>query len=248
MLDFNKKTAIITGAGRGIGTACAELMLECGANVIMVDREFSEEKTDIDAQNPRVCMIRGDVSESQTAKEAVKAAVEEYGGVDCLVNNAAINIREKALDVDVNHWNRIMDVNLKGYFLFAQEVGKQMTEKRSGSIVNISSELSIVGSATGQTAYSASKGGVNQLTRTLAAEWANYSVRVNAVAPGLTVTPMVAENLKNDEYKRACIDEVPLGRLGKPGDIAQAVVFLSSQWADFITGQILVVDGGYTII
>ena len=141
-----------------------------------------------------------------------------------------------------------MEVNLKGYFLFAREAGKRMIEGKQGSIVNISSELSFVGSKTGQLAYSTAKGGINQMTRTLAAEWAEHGVRVNAVAPGLTETPLVEKRLADPAYRQACVQEVPLGRLGKPSDIAHAAAFLSSSWADFITGQVLIVDGGYTSI
>ncbi len=253
MLDIslNNHICIITGAGMGIGASCAELFWKAGARLVLVDincNALNEMQNKLDPVKSTVLTVAGDTSDPQTAEQAVNAAMEKWGRIDCLVNNAALNIREKALNLHMENWERIMAVNLKGYFLFARAVGKEMVRQHRGSIVNISSELSFVGSKTGQLAYSAAKGGINQLTRTLAAEWAEYNIRVNAVAPGLTETPLVAERLRDPVYREACIQEVPLKRLGQPQDIAHAVLFLSSSWSNFITGQVLLVDGGYTAV
>jgi len=249
-LGLQGSVVLITGAAMGIGAACAGKFAQAGAGLILVDQNGPElERTAAGIGNGIEILLQvGDVADPATAPAVVAAGLARFGRIDCLVNNAAINIREPALDVDPAHWDRILQVNLGGYFRFAQAVGKQMVDSGRGSIVNVSSELSLVGSSTGQVAYAASKGGINQLTRTLAVEWARHGVRVNAVAPGLTVTPLVRERLKDEQYRQMCLGEVPLGRLGQPEDIANAVVFLASELAGFITGHILVVDGGYTIV
>jgi NAD(P)-dependent dehydrogenase (short-subunit alcohol dehydrogenase family) len=253
MLELSLKdyTVIITGAAKGIGASCAELFCTAGARLILVDisaEELLGVQQRLDPQKTSVLTVVGDTSDPQTAEDAVGVAVNRWGRLDCLVNNAAINIRDTALNLQMENWKRIMAVNLKGYFLFARAAGREMIRRNRGSIVNISSELSVVGSKTGQLAYSTAKGGINQLTRTLAAEWAEHGIRVNAVASGLTKTPLVKHRLQDPAYRQACVQGVPLQRLGQSQDVAHAVAFLSSSWADFFTGQVLIVNGGYTAL
>jgi 2-deoxy-D-gluconate 3-dehydrogenase len=250
-LSMQNRVCIVTGAAMGIGASCAELLHQAGARLVLVDirnMELQAFQDQIDPGKESSLVVVGDTANPETAKWAVSAALNTWGRLDCLVNNAAINIREKALEIQSESWERIIAVNLTGYFNFARESAIIMQHQGHGSIVNISSELSFVGSRSGQLAYSTTKGGINQMTRTLAAEWAEYGIRVNAVAPGLTETPLVAQRLMDAEYRSACTEEVPLKRLGQPADIAHAVVYLSSSWAGFITGQVLVVDGGYTAV
>jgi len=250
-ITFENQVIIITGAAMGIGEACAKLFSETGGKLVLVDIDrvaLDHCQKQLGISDDRLELVNGDTSDPGVAETAVSIAQRKWGQVDALINNAGINFREQALAVTEEHWQRIIDVNLKGYFLFAKEVGKVMTSNRKGSIVNISSELSVVGSKSGQLVYSTTKGGINQMTRTLAAEWAESGVRVNAVAPGLTETPLVAERLEDSDYREKCIEQVPLKRLGMPRDIAYAAAFLCSHWADFITGQILIVDGGYTAV
>ncbi|MGI5839184.1 MAG: SDR family NAD(P)-dependent oxidoreductase [bacterium] len=247
-MGLQDSVVLITGAAQGIGAACARQFARNGAKLILVDQNEAELKRTAAEIGGEFLLQVSDVTDPAAAPDTVAAGVAHFGRIDCLVNDAAINIREKALDISLEHWDRILQVNLRGYFLFAQAAGRHMVARGQGNIVNISSELSIVGTSSGQTAYAASKGGINQLTRTLAVEWAPHGVRVNAVAPGLTVTPLVKEKLQDEQYRQMCLSEVPLGRLGQPEDIANGVVFLASKMAAFITGHILVIDGGYTIV
>lgn len=250
-LSLDKQVCIVTGAAMGIGASCAEMLYRAGARLILVDIHLDgmeQVKKSLDLEGENIAIVLGDTSDPATSEKAVQIALKKWQRLDSLVNNAAINIRETALGLQMKNWERIMDVNLKGYILFAREAGHVMVQQKRGSIVNVSSELSFVGSKTGQLAYSTAKGGINQMTRTLAAEWAEHGVRVNAVAPGLTETPLVEQRLQDPVYRQACLAEVPLKRLGKPADIAHAVAFLVSPWADFITGQVLTVDGGYTVV
>lgn len=247
-MGLQDSVVLITGAAQGIGAACARQFARAGAKLILVDQNGAALKRTAAEIGGELLLQVSDVTDPAAAPAAVAAGLARFGRIDCLVNDAAINIREKALNISLEHWDRILQVNLRGYFLFAQAAGRHMVARGRGNIVNISSELSLVGSSSGQTAYAVSKGGINQLTRTLAVEWAPHGVRVNAVAPGLTVTPLVKEKLQDEEYRQMCLSEVPLGRLGQPEDIANGVIFLASEMAGFITGHILVIDGGYTIV
>lgn len=250
-IDLSGNVALVTGAGRGIGAAIAKKLGEAGADIVLVSRtkvELQKVAEQIRPYNVRTMIRVCDVGDENSIKNTVAAVIKEFGHIDILVNNAAVNYREKAFEVDLEHWDTIMRVNLKGYFLMAREVARHMVRNRKGSIINISSELSFVGVAEGQVAYSTSKAAINQLTRVLAAEWAESNVRVNTVAPGLTETELITELLAKPGYRERAESNIPLKRLGLPEDIADAVLFLASDAAQFITGQILLVDGGYTNI
>ena len=168
------------------------------------------------------------------------------GAIDILVNNAAVNYREKAFDVDLDHWELLYNTNLKGYFVMARECAKRMLAQGGGSIVNIGSELSFVGVNEGQVAYSTSKAAVNQLSRVLGSEWSKHNIRDNTVIPCFTETPLVTELLNRPGYREKYTAEIPLGRLATPENVADACLFMVSNMSSFTTGETLLVDGGFT--
>jgi len=251
-INLKGSVAFVTGAGRGIGAACAKKLAEAGSDVILISRTKSElEKVaeQIRLNNDvqvltQVCNLIN----IETVKNIVKNTIQRFGRIDILVNNAAVNYREKAFEVNLNHWDLIMETNLKAYFVLSREIAKYMVENKKGSIINISSELSFIGVSEGQVAYSVSKAAINQLTRVLAAEWAESGIRINTIVPGLTETKLINDLLSKPGYMEKAINSIPLKRLGRPEDVADAVLFMTSDLAKFITGQVLVVDGGYTTI
>jgi NAD(P)-dependent dehydrogenase (short-subunit alcohol dehydrogenase family) len=250
-LGLEGKVSIVTGAGRGLGRDIALRFASQGSKVAILSRsehEIEEVAETIKKMGSEVLGLKADVSDPQQVRDVVSRTHQKFGTVDILINNAAINIRKPFLEISDSDWQRILDVNLTGYFLFAREVGKIMVSKCSGKVLNVGSELGVVGDVTGQVAYSASKGGVVQLTRCLAAEWARYRINVNCVAPALMDTPLTAELLREPDKKSAFVQAIPLGRFADTGEVADIILFMSSHHADFITGQVLLVDGGYTIV
>jgi 2-deoxy-D-gluconate 3-dehydrogenase len=177
----------------------------------------------------------------------VEKAVDRFGRIDILVNNAGINISKPALEVTEQDWDRVLDVNLKGVFFCSQAVARGMIQQKSGKIVNVASQNGVIGYYN-RAAYCSSKAGVVNLTRVLAIEWASRSINVNAVGPTFVRTPLTEKLFQEESFKREVLSRIPLGRLGKPEDVAGAVVFLSSPAADLITGHTLLVDGGWTAI
>jgi 2-deoxy-D-gluconate 3-dehydrogenase len=176
----------------------------------------------------------------------VASTTERFGRIDVLVNNAGINIPEPALEVTEEHWDRLMDINLKGLFFCAQKVGQVMVSQGQGKIINIGSQMGFVGGKL-RAAYCSSKGGVVQLTKVLAIEWARHGVNVNGVAPTFIKTPLTAAMFEDKDFYQEVVNNILFGRVGEVEDILGAVVFLSSPAADLITGHILLVDGGWTI-
>ena len=249
-LSLKGRCAVITGAGRGIGAAIAKKMAEAEAELFLIDKSpenLNSVKEDltkiIDKIETAVC----DIANPDDIAKTIADVKQRLGKIDILVNNAAVNYREKAFDVDLKNWQKVMDVNLRGTFIMAREAADYMIKDNvNGVIVNIGSELSFVGLPEGQVAYSTSKAGINQLGRVLAAEWGPKHIRVVTVIPGLTETELVSENLKKPGYRESFENVIPLGRIAKPEDIANAVVFMASDMASFITGETLLVDGGYT--
>ena len=253
-ISLKGKNALVPGSSSGgIGGAIARRLAEAGANLVIVSRTISDlEKLKADINEkysvkvvPMVC----DLENADNIPALIKNCVEELGGLDIVVNNAAVNYRETAFNVDLQHWDKIMNINLKGYFLVAREAAAAMiAANKGGTIVNIGSELSFVGVSEGQVAYSTSKAGINQLGRVLAAEWADKGIRVNTVIPGFTETVLVTELLAKPGYKENFERVIPLHRLAKPENVANAVLFMASDMSAFTTGETLLVDGGYTNI
>ena len=244
--DFSGRAALVTGAGRGIGRSVALLLSECGAQVAIADRGdyLGEVEKEIRSRGGRVMALATDVSSEQQVDEMVKRILQEFGRIDHLVNNAGIFKFGFFSKIAVEQWDEIVNNNLRSCFLVTRAVLPQMRERRLGSIVNVSS-LFAFDNAGGYSAYNVSKAGISALTVTLSREEARYNIRVNAVAPGAIDTAMNIP-LKNDpKLLEKVISLTPLRRLGKPEEVANAVAFLLSDEASYITGHVLWVTGGY---
>ncbi|HWQ14026.1 MAG TPA: glucose 1-dehydrogenase [Roseiflexaceae bacterium] len=248
--DLTDKVVLITGAGRGIGRAIAEACAARGAHLALGSRTVAE--SEATAAACRASGIRAaawelDVARVASIRAFVTRALETFGRIDVLVNNAGVNVPKPALQVTEEEFDLIVDVNLKGVFFMSAAVAQSMVERGiPGSIVNITSQVGVVGGAL-RSVYSGAKGGVGNLSRALAAEWAPHQITVNCVAPTFTRTPMLEKALQNPEFARN-LEKVPMGRTAEPEEIAAAVVFLASDAARMITGQVLCVDGGYTAV
>ena len=241
------QAALVTGGGAGIGEATAKMMAENGAAVMVADwDEAAAQKTAdaINAAGGKAQAIKVDVSNQAQAQDAVKQTISAFGRIDILVNNAGITRDASAMKMEASQWDQVIGVNLSGVFYCAQEASKQMREQNYGRIVNASS-ISGFGNF-GQANYSATKAGLVGMTRTLAIEWGRYGITVNAVAPGFIQTSMTAAI--PTEHREGAVKKIPMGRLGEPDDIARVYLFLCSPGSDFITGTLLVVDGGQTLL
>ena len=246
--DLTGKVAIVTGAGRGIGYHIASALARYGSDVVVCSRTQSElEKVSEEIQKfGRKCLIQPmDVLKIPEIHRMVEESVEVFGHIDILVNNAGINIPQWAEEVTEEAWDRIIDINLKGLFFCAQAVGKVMIQQKRGKIINISSQTGTV-AIPQRAAYCASKGGVNQLTKALAIEWAKHNVLVNAVAPTFIETPFSKPMFEKPGFREFVLGNIPLGRIGLPEDVVGAIIYLASEASNLVTGHVLLVDGGWT--
>jgi len=248
LFDLSGKTAIVTGGGSGIGRQLAGALAEVGANLVLCARKVErceDAAAALAKLGVRTLALKCDVRKPDDVRSVVERTVEELGGVDVLVNNAGAAWGAPAEDTPLEGWQKVVDVNLTGVFLFAQAAGRVMIERDGGSIVNISSVAGLRGSPPGAMdaiAYNASKGGVISFTRDLAHKWAQYGIRVNSIAPGWFPSDMTKVLLEQhgDEFLKS----IPLRRFGGPDDLKGAIAFLASPASAFVTGQTLVVDGG----
>ena len=244
--DLSGKVAIVTGAGRGMGYHIALALARYGADLVVCSRTVSElEKVgaEIEKLGRRVLIQKMDVTNIPEIHSMVEAAVKTFGRIDLLVNNAGLNIPQWAEEVTEEAWDRVFDINLKGTFFCAQAVGKVMIRQKRGKIINISSQSGSVGLIM-RSAYCASKGGLNLLTKVLALEWAKHNILVNAIAPTFLETPMTKPMLEKKEFHDYVMGNILLGRLAKFEDVTGAVIYLASEASNMVTGHVLLIDGG----
>ena len=242
-LGLSGKVAVVTGAAGDIGRKTVELLLAHGVQIVAED--MSPAVKDLEQPGKLVALV-ADVSKEETAKRAIGLAVESFGGLDILVNNAGKTLNKPLLDTSSEEWDDIMAVNARGYFLHAREAVRAMLERGSGAIVNVASISSVI-ALKDTVAYSASKGAIAQLTRVIAAEYGERGIRVNAIGAGVIETGFLGG--PDSKAKLASFGHLhPIGRVGQPGEIADVIVYLASPRASFITGALVMADGGYTAI
>ena len=247
-MRLENKVALISGGARGMGAVEAKLFAKEGAKVIigdMLEDEGRKVEAEINEAGGECVFVPLDVSDEEAWKSAVNEAVSRFGKLDILVNNAGIYRAHIVEETTADEWDQVMDINAKGVFLGTKYAIPAMRKAGGGSIVNISSVAGLVGSRQ-TTAYTASKGAVRLLTKSTAVQYASEGIRANSVHPGTIETPMTAALLEKPEYRQDRMDRTPLGRLGKPEDVAYGVLFLASDEASFMTGSELVIDGGRT--
>lgn len=245
--ELNDKVMLITGSGKGIGRGIAIAAAQMGAKVLLNSRtpaDLEEVASEIHANGGEAEPVAFDVSKMDDIARGAQAAIEVWGRIDVLVNNAGTNRPKPALELSEEDWDAIYDVNLKGLFFLTQTLVKPMIARKNGKIINISSTMGLVGGPL-RTAYSGSKGGVVLLTKGLAVEWAPHNVTVNAVAPAFTRTPLADVLLQRKEFYEDVVRRIPMGRVGEVDEVVGAVLFLASEAANWVTGQTIAVDGGW---
>ena len=249
LFSLEGQTALVTGGSKGLGEAMAGALAGAGADVVITSRHLDEARSAAEAiaaeSGRRVLPVEADTGDRDQAEGSVREAVERFGHLDILVNNAGVNLRAPILEMEDEAWETVIGINLTGPFYYCRAAGRHMVERGHGRVINIGSTLSSV-SIPHRTPYASSKGGILQLTRTLALEWAGTGVTANCICPGPFATPINQPLLDDPEAARAMRDKVPLGRWGDPVELATAVLYFASPASSFTTGAALVVDGGYT--
>jgi NAD(P)-dependent dehydrogenase (short-subunit alcohol dehydrogenase family) len=246
--DLEGQIALVTGAARGIGNACALALAHAGADIALGLREISsgsELVSEIEAMGRRALPLQMDVTHLDEVQQAIDATVSHFGRLDILVNNAGLGPSNLAENVREEDFDYTVDVNLKGTFFVSQAAGRVMIGQKYGRIINLSSQAGLVALPT-ESVYCMTKAAINHLTRCLAVEWGQYNITVNAVAPTFINTPGTAEALADEDFRADVLSRIALGRIGEPMEVASAVVFLASPAASLITGDTLLIDGGWT--
>ena len=246
LFDLTGRVAIVTGTSRGLGQYLGRALARAGADLVITSRKLGSLEgfqKEIEGLGRKVLPLELDVRDYDSIQRMVETAHAHFGKIDILVNNAGCNVRKPAVDVTWDDWSLVVDTNLRGSFFVAQAVAKKMLARRQGRIINIGSVTAVFGYA-GLTPYCASRGGVKQMTMSLADDWGPHGITVNCLAPGWFKTAQNAVLYENKEWVEYLIDRIPLRRPGQPSDLDGAVVFLASDASQYVTGQTLLVDGG----
>ena len=246
LFDLTGKVAIVTGTSRGLGQYLGRALAKAGADLVITSRDPASLKSfqdEVQSLGRKALPLPLDVRQYDSIQNMVEAAVQHFGKIDILVNNAGCNVRKPATEVTWEDWNLVLDTNLRGTFFVSQSVAKRMIPRKYGRIINIGSVTCVAGYA-GLGPYGASRGGVKQLTMSLADDWGVHGVTVNCLAPGWFKTAQNAVMYENKEWVDYLCDRIPLKRPGQPQDLDGAVVFLASDASQYVTGQTLLVDGG----
>lgn len=249
LFSLKDKVAVITGASQGIGKELARAVAEAGAKVALIARNESKLKKlskELEADGYDTLAIPLDLMDIESIPEKMKAIYHHFGSIDMLINNAGINITKPAEEITEVDWDHVLDLNLKSAFFCCQAAGEFLKKAEHGKIINMSSQMAQVGYFK-RSAYSSSKGGITQMTRALAIEWAEHQINVNAVAPTFIETPLTEEMFKDEAFKQDVLSRIPLGRLATSKDLFGAILFLSSPASNMVTGQTIFVDGGWTV-
>jgi NAD(P)-dependent dehydrogenase (short-subunit alcohol dehydrogenase family) len=246
LFDLSGRVAVVTGTSRGLGQGFARSLAKAGADLVLTSRNrdsLQAFEVEIKAMGGRAISLELDVRDHESIERMASAAEAEFGHLDILVNNAGCNVRKPALEVTWDDWNLILDTNLRGSFFVAQSVARRMIPRHYGRIINIGSVTSVAGYA-GLAPYGASRGGVRQLTMSLADDWGPHGITVNCLAPGWFRTDQNKVLYEDKEWVEYLCDRIPLKRPGRPDDLDAAVVFLAAESSRYVTGQTLLVDGG----
>jgi NAD(P)-dependent dehydrogenase (short-subunit alcohol dehydrogenase family) len=246
LFDLSGQVAIVTGTSRGLGQYFAKALAKAGADLVLTSRtreSLLPFEAEIKALGRRAVSLELDVRSQESIEKMAADAEDAFGQIQILVNNAGCNIRKPALDVQWEDWNTILDTNLRGSFFVAQAVARRMITRQYGRIVNIGSVTCVAGYA-GLAPYGASRGGIRQMTMSLAADWGKHGVTVNCLAPGWFKTEQTKALYADQEWVDYLVERIPLNRPGKPNDLDGALVFLASESSRYLTGQTLLVDGG----
>jgi gluconate 5-dehydrogenase len=250
LFDLTGKAAVVTGSSRGLGRSFALALAKAGADVAVTSRNvesLSDICAEIEAAGSKAYPVALDVRDVKDIDIKINEIYKHFGKIDILVNNAGCNIRERSVNVKEEQWDTVIDTILKGSFFVARACAEKMIPERSGHIINIGSVCSVAGYS-GVAPYCSARGGIKQMTMSLADDWGEYGITVNCLAPGWFNTHQTAPLFSNKEWVDKLLEKIPLNRTGNPGDLDGAVVFLASDASNYMTGQTMLVDGGITVL
>ena len=248
MFRLDNMTALVTGGGKGLGKAMAKALADAGADVAITSRNKSslgDAAESLRDSGRKIVTAELDITDIDSIQRCVESVNKELGSIDILINNAGCNVRKPSVDVRPEDWDTVLNTNLKGTFFVSQAVAKGMIQKGFGRIINIGSLTSLYGFA-GIAPYCASRGGVLQMTKSLGAEWCQYGINVNCIAPGWFKTDQTGVLFENEAWMKYALEKIPKGRFGKGEDLGGTAVFLASEASEYITGQTIFVCGGFT--